>query len=103
MNWEFVVDALKTKREGQSRGCTLCVSPQHTNCGVCCSDRTVKYTVGHFVVQFNLHFHVLYFMWCRCGPLHLDALVAYYTKLQVLLFVSLVSTTINLRWILTTS
>lgn len=39
---EFVVDALKTKRRGQSWGCTHCVGPHFTNCGVSCSDSTVE-------------------------------------------------------------
>lgn len=42
MNCEFVVDALKTKRRGQSWGCTLWVGPHHANCGVSCSDSTAN-------------------------------------------------------------
>lgn len=80
INWEFVADALKTER-GQSWGCTVCVGPQHANCGVSCSDRTVKI----HCVPFNLHFHVLYFMLCIYSPFPLDVMCLWHvnTKLQV--------------------
>lgn len=39
---EFVADALTTEGRGQSGGCTHCVGPHLTNCGVSCSDSTVK-------------------------------------------------------------